>query len=896
MFFGSHSQGVTESSSATFLAQCSPDVENPLPSASVDTASAVTRKRKYAAISKHVDVCRPFVIQAHSSSASMKLAPQLLIPRSCLPLAFLDPGRDLQGNRLFCAHIPVLEEDGPSDLQSMLPTILIAASEDNACLYAVERVRRGTYALCRLGAWVTLKKLERLKLECSSQQRTTSNQRASLPGDEWWHASAIKADSNHERGQSQKQNQVNLGELRLCLKAPRPATIAQAVEEVSAKEDLCETQNEATVERGDTLNEPPPKPLTQDPDETLRMIRSQYQEALYISQGSLAYFAKGPLSRARALFNCSDVLSTDGMSLADYLRTCILSLPTMDKKYRETLPSLVKELPVGVLSEDENGVISTSFRKKPRKTKTLKVGKDGLYPEEELCIVKWWLGTSGRIDSENVLGNREEWVRMKLLEQRARETQLQIILVLEILALEASKPEKSGEDVSAVVKEKNFPSKQKPKSKKAQDLSVLLDLLVDRLCIWQSMSTEESSSSTKEGKSGSQINRRMPNHIPEVDVLRNFCVDVILPFYSARLPDKSTVLCLKLGGPKPVSPARPMLRKAATSSQGIPNPGTAIHRQQMRRPRRTLERVLTEERLASRNPPSLSRSATDSALPRLKREVSEASMSSIPTSNVSISNSRRYSQREVDLSSISQAMEAKLKKKDSVEQELKGAIAALKKPNPRMAVKELVDAADRRAGLPNWRKAQNPLCNLSAQGVQVMATPRVKKKRDAFGDPSSLPYSHVAQVPPSSTAHKVISTPRIHNGPGACHPNVQPTIEQTPCRGSSKLVKFYPNLSSSLKRQNELGPAPVAVLNAKHSGKMTTTSISDAPNLETPLKADSWTHGQGSSSQEIPATPVKGLTTAQVTALRASKSSLPGKENEECIYESLGWNDPDELM
>lgn len=173
--------------------------------------------------------------------------------------------------------------------------------------------------------------------------------------------------------------------------------------------------------------------------------------------------------------------------------------------------------------------------------------------------------------------------------------------------------------------------------------------------------------------------------------------------YSARLPDKSTVLCHKLGGPKPVSPARPTLRKAATSSQGIPNPGTAIHRQQMRRPRRTLERVLTEERLASRNPPSLSRSATDSVLPRLKREVSEASMSSIPASSVSISKSRRYSQREVDLSSISQAKEAKLKKKASVEQELKGAIAALKKPNPRMAVKELVDAADRRAGLPNWR-------------------------------------------------------------------------------------------------------------------------------------------------------------------------------------------------
>lgn len=177
-----------------------------------------------------------------------------------------------------------------------------------------------------------------------------------------------------------------------------------------------------------------------------------------------------------------------------------------------------------------------------------------------------------------------------------------------------------------------------------------------------------------------------------------------------------------------------------------------------------------------------------------------------------------------------------------------------------------------------------------------MATPRGNKKRDVFGDPSSLPYSHIAEVPPSSALHRVISTPRIRNGPGACQPTVQPTIEQTPCRGSSKLVKFYPNVSSSLKRQNELVPSSAAVLNANYPGELRNTSISDAPNLETPLKADSWTHGQGSSSQEIPDTPVKSLKTAQVTALRASTSSLAGKENDECIYERLGWDDADELM
>ena len=58
--------------------------------------------------------------------------------------------------------------------------------------------------------------------------------------------------------------------------------------------------------------------------------------------------------------------------------------------------------------------------------------------------------------------------------------------------------------------------------------------------------------------------------------------------------------------------------------------------------------------------------------------------------------SKRYSQREVDLKVVSQATEAKLKKKLNAEQELKGAIAALRKPNPRMAVKDLIESAERR--------------------------------------------------------------------------------------------------------------------------------------------------------------------------------------------------------
>lgn len=173
--------------------------------------------------------------------------------------------------------------------------------------------------------------------------------------------------------------------------------------------------------------------------------------------------------------------------------------------------------------------------------------------------------------------------------------------------------------------------------------------------------------------------------------------------YGARLPDVTAMLRQKLGGPKAPSPKRPPLSKASSTSRLAGKPGAAIQRPPMKRPRRTLERVLTEERTSRSRAPSLSRSATDSALPGLKREVNDTSLLTIPLNRVALQKSQRYSQREVDLKAVSQAADAKLKKKANIERELQGAIAALKKPNPRMAVKELVEAAEKRAIGPNSR-------------------------------------------------------------------------------------------------------------------------------------------------------------------------------------------------
>ena len=163
------------------------------------------------------------------------------------------------------------------------------------------------------------------------------------------------------------------------------------------------------------------------------------------------------------------------------------------------------------------------------------------------------------------------------------------------------------------------------------------------------------------------------------------------------------MLCHKLGGLKAASPMRPPLAKAASASRLPQKPGASFQAPPPRKPRRTLERVLTEEKGLQSRKPSLSRSATDSSLPSLKREASDTVLSLAGLNRALLQKTQRYSQREVDLKGVSQATETKLQKKAAVERELQGAIAALKKPNPRMAVKELVEAAEKRAATSNSR-------------------------------------------------------------------------------------------------------------------------------------------------------------------------------------------------
>ena len=104
-------------------------------------------------------------------------------------------------------------------------------------------------------------------------------------------------------------------------------------------------------------------------------------------------------------------------------------------------------------------------------------------------------------------------------------------------------------------------------------------------------------------------------------------------------------------------------------------------------------------------------------LPGVTREVSEApSLSSIPSADSQsleanrggVLKSKRFFQREVDLSSLvpEGSGNTKAKKQAIIEAELKDAISALKRPNRELAGKTLVETAEKRAALASHARSK----------------------------------------------------------------------------------------------------------------------------------------------------------------------------------------------
>ncbi|KAL1980040.1 hypothetical protein VTN96DRAFT_4708 [Rasamsonia emersonii] len=896
----------------------SPDVLEPTSPAALNASHGShppLKKRKLSHSSSGTLSTSIFRIKGLASSLSdngFTLEPITLLLRSRLPFSWLDTSTPIQTGSLFATNNPDLEDDlcGWEE-----PTVLAARSIPNGTLYIVERVKSGIYALCRLASCVdegdllvaakegrhSLRRKPLLDLEASDKEE----------GADWREAARVNEgfldiEPFGKRRKFDVSVVFETAQNNVLHEMDTENGIAQTTEQ-SKKDNHVQTPPEEGVQMPqlNTDEQSGTAEGTQVTENLLDSLRTQYLEALYVSKTSVAYFAKGPLTRCRNAFQTpgQDGAVTSS-ELISFYRDAILPVKKMDLKYKETIPTIIRNVAL-VLSEDE-----ADSRPRKRKNKKKKLGKNGLYPEEEGFIRKWWKSRHLTENAGSTEVTREEEAKRHISDLRLRETQLQILLILETIALETSGSTTSGEAPQEHVDHEGGAKQSKTKQ---QDLNVLLELLLDRLCIWHAVSAEDSvvPDTVKENGDNHLSGKKI-----ESDMLRDFCTEVIIPFYASRLPEQCKSIKRKLGGPNLASPPRPTHHSKSSSRT---KPGTVAKRPEPQKSRRTLQRVLTDEKAAASQRgrhPSLARSSTAPSLHEVKRESVEPSLPSLNTTvRGGIQVARRVDNREVDLNAVAKQHEAKIKKMHMLmeqKRELDAAINALRRPNRELIAREIAEQTEKRIASTSSRKSRNPSRNPPGQGVQVMATPKGSRKKDVGVDlpppPQSLARASVSRqrdTSPPALESDISMVPASAVRPSFPDPNVDRdeinSIHETPSRGPSKLsdpletmVKEAADTPRDLECSRALFKVPNLPVSRSAGASSTPVSSrlfsgsrskpeTDAPTVqETPPRSVSATLPTvPSSPAPVLDTPVKGGNRTPMTP-------------EKSIYEQLGW-DNDEL-
>ncbi|KAK3330197.1 DNA replication regulator SLD3-domain-containing protein [Apodospora peruviana] len=763
----------------------------------------------------------PVVIKPYPSTLAVKpriLHPLMLLPREQLPLSMLDlaqPHGDFPSSRLFESRIKILDLEG-----RLGSNVLIARSETSRMVYVIEREGDdGLYVLCRLGSWVDVEKLaQRATVVCN--QRLRPSKAATLA------ATALPAFITPQMHKESKRKRLAIDEIHSMVRK-RSSTIADKEQEsqlptpteISPEPGMPSDVGgvisaEATVTAltGTPLQSPKlqqPPVVQQTPGENslsqpnaeaiFQSIRTQYFEALYLSKGSLAYFAKGPLSRARAAFHLDCDSTLEMNDLIDFLRSLVITTVLIDKKYRETIPGIMSKMNTHV--EDSDNEESKTRKRKPKKPK---LGKNGMYPSEDEHVRRWWTLTKPASHDEDGVTVAAMETKYHVSCLRRRETQLQMILILEILALEPlRRPVETVEDNQLPGMEYQVVPQEPQqdtatKKRKKTNLPVLLDVHADRLCIWQSVTLDDVKSLAESQQTFTDGDESEKSQKGNSDPLRDFCVDIIVPFFSARLPELCDSINRKLGGPTIQAPPKEKYAKPTIPTK--PKPGAPLKRPSALKKDKvkTLERVLSNERMrrsVSRGPSgalALMRSASATTIPGLKREGSEPLLAMLPRAEAKPSSLKdrpvNVFSRRSSSGVVGGTEDSKAKKVALVEAELKEAILALKRPNRALAGKELVEAAEKRAvsAMPPQKKLKRPPARVS--GVQVKATPANNRFMDVlaaesqqqqqqlgqFGDMmhSVLPPSSASVVPASSAPPRRFSNMLLAAGAAATNTTI----------------------------------------------------------------------------------------------------------------------------
>ncbi|EGR50487.1 uncharacterized protein TRIREDRAFT_58960 [Trichoderma reesei QM6a] len=759
------------------------------------------------------------------------LHPLMLLPREHLPLSYIDFAAchgDFPQSRFYESYIHIL------DLESRLgpaPIVLIARNELRGTVYALERQFNGLYVLCKLAPWADLESLAQ-KATAVRHERLSpvKPERIEHPGGE----ALITPQLHVEQKKKRAAIEAIQSQMRKRVRSLSVSTVG-----IMTKEE--ETQEPESLlsqlPSPDMSSEQAPLPgsenrinpvsMASSAEEIFEGIRNHYFDALYKSM--------------------------------------------IDKKYRESIPEIIAKLKDRIDSSDEG-------RKRKRKPKKMKLGKSGLYPLEDENVMRWWAANKPE-PSDDGASITPSQIKSHVSILRTRETKLQMILIMEILALEPLKA--AGESGEA-----NLPAlpgaadsedllenilQPQPKKRNKHNLPVLLDVHADRLTIWQSTASDEQLLLEDAPSSQAPLDGHLDKKASS-EPLRDFCVDVIMPFFSARLPELCDSISRKLGGPVIIAPVKAKSTKRPLAGLRDLKPGTVTRRPQPPNPRKTLQRALSTEqqnrRSISRGPSNaiaLLRSATSTTLPTIKRESldSVGPMSLLPTD----SQRRAQSLSRSSSSGMNNPFDPRASRKAEVESELKEAISALRKPNREVVGKAMAEADERKAStsLATKKLKRAPPRSALASAVQVKATPannRFKNMMPAKSNEGQT-YSEGFDelIPPSSVTAFIPSTgkrPALREMYKRSPSPTTDTVGDTPTKTSAK-TSF---IRRSLVEQSAIPPSSPAVPRIRKSAAFIVTNSPDKP-----MKTSAY---EGPDLMETPQEP-KGKSVS--------------------IFDRLGWND-----
>lgn len=788
-------------------------------------------------------------------------------------------------------------------------------------MYAIERVQRHVYSLCKLAWWLKEKDVEDLwdPENSSMYPRLPLKRKAVDESEEWWHRAAVKTET-----EDATKGRVSMSMLRLPTKRIKLEPQPEATEPLGNELDSIPAEMD---QQAPSVPEVPLETMeAPSPQQLLETLVNQYLDAVYMAKTSLAYFAKGPIARVRNAFTSPEEGAPPTYELVSFMRSMILNHKSGDKKYQDKLPEIIRNIPPGSISDDE--VL------KPKKSKNkLRLSRDGVYPIEEETVRKWWLSEPRA--SEHGEETLEQRIKRRIADLRVREALAQMILMLEIIALESLSTYKAPEAPEtqaagdAETQGETQVTQPKKRKKKMEDIGVLLDLLLDKLCIWQSVDHEAildfgDKSIKHEGDVGSKTSNG--------DRLQGFCVEVLIPFYMGRLPEQTRMISKKLGGPVQTTPPKRKAMRPPVASRKSGGPKEPISK----KTRRSLSRVVTDTAAQVTRPrtatPSLHRSATDTSILGIKREASEVPLSAIPfqrspsaAARQSLSHLKHLQGRQIDLGAPSAATAAKLRQKKRVEEDLQEAIKALKKPNRGLAAGSYVDDIERR-GIGSASRSRKPTTTVRKlqKDVQVSATPRVGKRTTNVIESTPVhqrnPFvrEDAEEIPSLNRFCIPSSTIKPAAAPGSMlRVSSAPMLAETPTKLAPRRLFDAPKsptgtIFATPAKRRGMSPPPFAYA---HAHRRSPNAVLATPVKETPIAGPAVfatplavqgtpsktasNPRRASRQEDVLPPPAPGFATTLKPASPARTNEATAEENEEAevsIYDALGWNDEDDFL